>query len=89
MTMLWALWRWVNTGAGKALGVALTILGALGLAWAKGRSDARSQREAKDAKDYRDERQKIDDEISGIGGTDAERISRLRDIANRRGGSKD
>jgi hypothetical protein len=75
------------------LGGIFAGIGAILAAWFfgryKGGSDARAKRAAKDAKEYRDERQKIDTEISGIGGTDSERIERLRDIARGRGQSPD
>jgi hypothetical protein len=62
------------------------FLGALLVAYGRGRSDANTARQARDAKDYRNERQKIDAEISGIGSTDSERIDRLRDIERKRAG---
>jgi len=62
------------------------FLGALLVAYGRGRSDANTARQARDAKDYRNERQNIDDEISGIGSTDRERIDRLRNISDRRSG---
>jgi hypothetical protein len=65
------------------------FLGMLGLAWLRGRSAARSERDRKDAKDYVNERKKIDAEIGSIGGTDSERVSQLQSIAKRRGASKD
>jgi hypothetical protein len=65
------------------------FLGMLGLAWLRGRSAARSERDRKDAKDYVNERKRIDAEVSSVGSTDSERVRLLQDIAKRRGGSKD
>ena len=56
--------------------------------WQGGR-DATAKRDAQDGKDYIKERGKIDDEISGIGGSDSDTVKRLRGIANRRGAGKD
>jgi len=64
------------------------FLGMLGLAWLRGRSAARSERDRKDAKDYVNERKRIDAEVSSVGSTDAERISVLQGIAKRRGTGK-
>lgn len=65
----------------EAIGAALAAIAA---AFWFGRRSQRKDADAKQAKEYRDERKKIDDEISGIGGSDADRISKLRDIADRR-----
>lgn len=66
--------------------ILLTVKAALlALAYAKGRSDANSSRDAKEHKDYRHGRKSIDSEVSSIGSTDAERIERLQSISNRRG----
>ena len=83
------IWAGLRTRAGRALTGVLALLAALGFAWARGRSDANSTRQARDAKDYSEERGQIDDEISGIGGTDADRIRMLDGIAGRRGARKD
>ena len=64
------------------------IIAALFLGRYTGGRDARVKRDAQDGKDYIKERGKIDDEISGIGGNDADNIKRLRAIANRRGAGK-
>ena len=75
------------------IGGILAGLGALIAALALGRytggRDARAKRRADDAESYIKERGKIDDEVSGIGGNDADNIKRLRGIANRRGTGKD
>lgn len=60
------------------------VLAAIAAAFWFGRRSQRKDTDAKQAREYRDERKKIDDEISGIGGSDADRISKLRDIADRR-----
>ena len=65
------------------------LLAALGAAWIFGRRSQRKDTAATGAKDYAKERKKIDAEIGSIGSTDSERIKRLRDIADRRGASKD
>ena len=76
-------------------GVLAAFAGVLGL-WVKTRLDRRAgaagerkRRDAQDARNYIKERSKIDDEISGIGGNDADTVERLRRIANRRGSGAD
>jgi hypothetical protein len=77
---------WLKARLWAILSAVTAILAVVGAIYGKGRSDANTARQARDAKDYRNERQKIDDEISGIGSTDRERIDRLRDISDRRSG---
>ena len=78
---------WLKSRILAVLSALTVILGVLGAVYGKGRSAARSERDTQDAKDYRDERKRIDAEISGIGGNDADNIKRLQSIAKRRGGS--
>ena len=80
---------WLKSRILAVLAALTVILGVLGAAYGKGRSAARSAREAKDARDYRNERKKIDDEISRIGGADADYVAELRAIAKRRGTGSD
>ena len=80
---------WLKARIVAALTALTALLAVLGAVYGKGRSDARKTRSAQDNEDYRNERQKIDSEVSGIGGTDADRIRVLNDIAGRRGQSKD
>ena len=68
-------------------GTGLVALFGLLMRWMGGR-DAKAKRRADDAESYIKERSKIDDEVSGIGGNDADNIKRLRAIANRRGAGK-
>ena len=65
------------------------IIAALFLGRYTGGRDAKAKRRADDAESYIKERSKIDDEVSGIGGSDSDTVKRLRGIANRRGTSKD
>jgi len=60
----------------------------LTLAYAKGRSDANNKHDKRSLEDYQNERQGIDDEISSVGSTDAERVKRLQSITKRRGAGK-
>ena len=80
---------WLKARIVAALTALTAILTVLGAVYGKGRADQRKTREKRDAQDYIKERQKIDSEVSGIGGTDADRIRVLNDIAGRRGQSKD
>jgi len=80
---------WLHTRIGRAVAAIFAFLGMLGLAWLKGRSQANSAHAAQQAKDYKNERKRIDDEISGIGGNDADNIKRLQSIAKRRGAGSD
>lgn len=75
--MIDALWGWI-AGAGG-------ILAALVVAYWRGRSGARDRADRQAARDYRDTRKEIDNADLGHGASDAERIRRLREIANRRG----
>ena len=80
---------WLKARIVAALSALTAILAVLGAVYGKGRVAERKTRSAQDNEDYRNERQKIDSEVSGIGGTDADRIRVLNDIAGRRGQSKD
>lgn len=80
---------WLKTRLFAALSALTAILAVLGAVYGKGRADQRKTREKRDAQDYIDERKKIDSEVSGIGGTDADRIRVLNDIAGRRSTRKD
>ena len=84
-----AILEFVTSQIGQWLAGVMALLAVVGGAWIKGRQSAKRDRAAKDAKDYRDERKDIDDEVSGIGGADADRVKQLHDIADRRGGGKD
>ncbi len=65
------------------------IIAAIAAAWFFGRKSQRKDTAAQGAKDYKNERKRIDDEISGIGGNDADNIGRLQSIAKRRGAGAD
>jgi hypothetical protein len=73
---------------GLLAGIVAVVL-ALVLGNARGASRAKSERAAQDAADYRDTRKEIDNADMGIGASDANRIDRLRAIADRRGAGKD
>ena len=77
--MTWLLTS-LRTKLGRTLAGVGAVLAALGLAYLKGRSQARTDA----AEEYRDERKRQDDLDVGHGATDSERIKRLRDIANGR-----
>ena len=62
------------------------IIAALFLGRYTGGRDARAKRDAQDGKDYIRERSKIDDEVSGIGGSDSDTVKRLRAIERKRTG---
>ena len=79
---------WLKARLWAILSAITAILAVLGAVYGKGRSDANRTRQARDDRAHIKERSKIDDEISGIGSTDADRIERLRTIANRRGSGK-
>jgi hypothetical protein len=80
---------WLKARMWAVLSALTAILAVLGAVYGKGRSDARKTRAADDDREYRDERQKVDAEISGIGGNDADNIKRLQSIAKRRGTGSD
>lgn len=63
---------------GQAVGAALAILAALGLAFAKGRSTARNTAERDKLEKEVKAHDRINDAETGVGATDAERIKRLR-----------
>ena len=77
---------WLKARIWAALAAAGAILAVLGSVYGKGRSDANRTRQARDDRAHIKERSKIDDEISGIGSTDADRIERLRAIERSRTG---
>ena len=80
---------WLKARLWAILSAITAILAVLGAVYGKGRSDANRTRQARDDRAHIKERGKIDDEISGIGSTDRERIERLRAIAKRRGTGSD
>ena len=80
---------WLKARIVAALATLTAILAALGAVYGKGRSDARKTRAAADADDYISERKRQDELDVGHGASDAERIKRLHDIANRNGKRKD
>ena len=65
------------------------IIVAIGAAWFFGRRSGASKRDAKHGADYIAERKRQDEMDVGHGASDAERIKRLHDIANRNGKRKD
>ena len=77
---------WLKARLWAILSAITAILAVLGAVYGKGRSDASRTRQARDDKAHIKERSKIDDEISGIGSTDADRIERLRAIERKRTG---
>ena len=77
---------WLKARLWAILSAITAILAVLGAVYGKGRSDANRTRQARDDKAHIKERSKIDDEISGIGSTDRERIDRLRAIERSRSG---
>ena len=78
--MLTKLRLWLY-GIGSA---ALLVAGAW--LYGKGITDANRRHTERAERDYRKTRQEIDSLDLGHGATDSERIERLRDIAERRGG---
>jgi hypothetical protein len=74
--------RWI-LGAGV---VVLAFLGIITAARRDAARDAITQAENDASKDYMNKRREIDDEDLGIGATDAGRIKRLHDIADRKRG---
>ena len=64
------------------------VVAAIGAAWFFGRRSGAAKRDAKHGEDYIAERKRQDRLDLGHGATDAERIKRLRDIANRNGAGK-
>lgn len=66
-------------------GAAAVVFGA----WWRGRASGREQERDRAARDYRETRKEIDNADIGHGATDRERVDRLREIADRRGASKD
>ena len=77
---------WIKARLWAILSAITAILAVLGAVYGKGRSDASRTRQARDDKAHIKERSKIDDEISGIGSTDQQRIDRLRAIERSRTG---
>ena len=65
------------------------IVAAIGAAWFFGRRSGAAKRDAEHGKDYIDERKRQDGLDVGHGASDAERIKRLHDIADRNRGGED
>ena len=65
------------------------VIAAIGAAWFFGRRAGAAKRDAEHGKDYIDERKRQDGLDVGHGASDAERIKRLHDIANRNRKRKD
>ena len=80
---------WLKARIVVVLSALTALLAVLGAVYGKGRSDARKARAADDADDYISERKRQDEMDVGHGASDAERIKRLHDIANRNGKRKD
>ena len=59
------------------------IVAAIGAAWIFGRRSGAAKRDAEHGEDYIEERKRQDEMDVGHGASDAERIKRLHDIANR------
>jgi len=59
------------------------IVAAIGAAWFLGRRSGAAKRDAEHGEDYIEERNRQDGLDVGHGASDAERIKRLHDIANR------
>ena len=77
--------RWI-------IGAGVAVLGFLGIIMAQRRDaakDALTQAENAEARNYINTRKEIDNADLGIGATDAGRIERLHDIANRKRGGGD
>ena len=64
------------------------VIAAIGAAWVFGRRSGAAKRDAKHGADYIAERKRQDEMDVGHGASDAERIKRLHDIANRNGKRK-
>lgn len=67
------------------VGAAAVVFGA----WWRGRQSGVTKERERAETDYRDTRREIDDADLGLGATDSQRVDRLREIADRRGASKD
>ena len=65
------------------------LIFAIGAAWVFGRRSGASKKDAEHGADYIAERKRQDGLDVGHGASDAERIKRLHDIANRNGAGKD
>lgn len=78
MTWLIAIWRWIATSrAGRAVGAAIAVLAALGLARAKWRSDGHREAEREAQDDARDRVEKGNEAVSRNRGDDpADRLRR-------------
>jgi len=74
---------------GGILGGVGALVAALVLGRWQGSRDADRKRDAQDARDYIKERGRQDEMDVGHGASDAERIKRLHDIADRNGGGED
>ena len=65
------------------------VIAAIGAAWVLGRRSGAAKKDAGHGADYIAERKRQDGLDVGHGASDAERIKRLHDIANRNGAGKD
>ena len=83
-TLIQAIWGPLG---GVAAGVGAVVVALVLGRWQGGR-DATAKRDAQDGKDYIKERRRQDEIDVGHGASDAERIKRLHEIANRRGAGK-
>ena len=73
---------------GGLLAGLVAVLGAVMLGRRQGRQGEAQRRAGQDARDYRETRKEIDNADLGHGATDQQRIDRLREIADRRGGDR-
>ena len=73
---------------GGILGGVVALVVALVFGRYTGSRDADRKRDAQDARDYIAERKRQDEIDVGHGATDADRIKRLHEIANRNGAGK-
>jgi len=77
----------LRTRLGQGVALALAALAALGAAWAKGYSRARSSAKTDNLKNEVKAHDRINEADIGVGATDDERRKRLRDIADKWGGN--
>jgi len=74
------------------IGAALAVLAFLGIIVSQRRDaaqDTRAEAENTHTREYATKRKELDNEDLGIGASDADRIERLHDIADRRSGGGD
>lgn len=81
MTILTLLWRFTIGGAWKWLAAGAGLIGL----YLKGRSDAKAKAENKAMKEDLKAHERINQADLGIGASDAERVERLRDFADKHG----